>query len=70
MDNSGFRFLCEVTRADKSRAQSVEFDQRGLTYAQLLELQEKVVIPAAMAIQQITARWGQEAKTALPTKKV
>jgi peptide methionine sulfoxide reductase MsrA len=64
MKNVGFRMFVEVTREDKSRAQAVEFDQRGLSYEQLLELQEKVVDPAAAALQAITTGWRNTAKNA------
>lgn len=61
MKNAGLKIAVEVTREDGSLAQQIVFDQRGLTYAQLLELQAKVVAPCANTIMEMLARWNTEA---------
>ena len=64
MKNSGLKITVEVIREDGSTAQTVMFDQRGLEYVQLLELQQKAVTPCATAVMEIMARWGKEAMDA------
>ncbi len=64
MKNAGLRITVDVMREDGSVAQTVMFDQRGLTYVQLLELQQKAVQPCAQAVMDIMARWGKEAAAA------
>lgn len=61
MKNAGLRITAEVFREDGSTAQQIVFDQRGLTYAQLLELQAKAVAPCANAVMEMMARWNTEA---------
>jgi hypothetical protein len=61
MENAGLKVTVEVSRADGSTAQVLMLDQRGLTYVQLLELQQKAVTPCAQALFDIMARWGNEA---------
>jgi hypothetical protein len=61
VENAGLRITVEVFRQDGSMAQTIMFDQRGLTYLQLLELQQKAVQPCAAAITEVMARWGNEA---------
>lgn len=62
MKNSGLRITVDVLREDGSQAQTIMFDQRGLEYVQLLELQQKAVQPCAAAIMEIMARWGKDAE--------
>jgi len=59
--NSGLRVSVEVLREDGTLAQQIVFDQRGLTYVQLLELQQKAITPCAEALMAIMATWGKEA---------
>lgn len=68
MKNAGLKINVEVTREDGSIAQRIEFDQRGLTEEQLLELQSKAVAPCANAVMEILARWNAEAAAAAKGK--
>jgi len=61
MEQAGLRITVDVFRSDGSTAQTIMLDQRGLTYIQLLELQQKAVTPCAAAIMEIMGRWGKEA---------
>jgi hypothetical protein len=69
MDNAGLKITVEVSRADGSLAQQVVFDQRGLTYEQLLELQAKAVMPCTDAVRNVIARWAAEAGQLTQAKK-
>lgn len=64
MKNAGLRITAEVFREDGSTAQTIIFDQRGLSYLQLLELQQKAVAPCASTLMEMLARWRQEAAAA------
>ena len=64
MKNAGLKITADIMREDGSLAQQVVFDQRGLTYIQLLELQQKALLPVSQTLLEIMARWGQEAAKA------
>jgi hypothetical protein len=61
MDNAGMKIECTVSRQDGSVAQRIVFEQNGLTYAHLLELQAMVVTPAVEAVMTTVAGWDSEA---------
>lgn len=61
MKKSGLKIVCEVTREDGSLAQHIVFDQRGLDYKQLLELQAKAIAPCANVVMELMSRWNEEA---------
>ena len=61
MENAGLTVECVVTREDGSLAQRITFTQNGLTYARLLELQAKVVLPCVGAVMSTIAGWDDEA---------
>lgn len=61
MKNAGIKISAEITREDGSVAQTLFFDQRGLTYLQLLEIQQKVVVPVVQGLMLISDNWMKQA---------
>ena len=61
MKNAGIKISAEITREDGSVAQTLLFDQRGLTYLQLLEIQQKVVVPVVQGLMLISDNWMKQA---------
>ena len=62
MKNAGLKITAEVFREDGSVAQTIVFDQRGLEYTQLLDLQAKAVAPCAATIMELMAKWNEDAR--------
>jgi len=69
MNNAGLKIECTVSREDGSVAQIIMFDQRGLSYAQLLELQADAVTPCCAAVMAILAGWNNAANAKAAKKE-
>lgn len=69
MENAGLRITVQVFREDKSVAQEIIFDQRGMSYTQLLELQQKAIMPCVDAVRNVADGWGKAAMALDAAKK-